>query len=78
MSNAERIRAAIQELEARGEKPSARKVAALAGLYVSHYSGLNGRDSFAYRDAMEAAGYVRVAHGSNVRYEKGPVDERLG
>lgn len=66
-----RVALAIRAIEARGEQPSARKVAAEAGLYVSQQNGLNGRDSKLYAEAMEAAGYRRVARGATTRYERG-------
>lgn len=76
MSNAPSLKkielavAAIAAIESRGEKVTARNVAGECGWYVSEYSGLNGRDADAYREAMQQSGYVRVEHGGSVRYAR--------
>ena len=74
MASAERtarILAAIRAVEARGEKPSARRVWDEAGLPYSPMLGLNGRDATLFGEVMTTqAGYRRVAVGHTFRYVK--------
>lgn len=66
----EKMRKAIRALEARGERPTGRKVVRELGGAVDPVLGIKGEDARLWAQAMTEEGYVREPRGSTVRWVK--------